>query len=306
MHAYFGKPEFTQVLQAELVNPQCFLEQGLFLTPEKQNPAFWIDQWSDVQRVSFDSISQAAEILRKTGKSFGNLWFHHPINHVRRGALIQENFKKFPKFLPIKFPLEPLPAFGCFSLLDQHDLIFSIQPENPIPTGEYLFQEDKINPPNRAYLKLWEAFCTLGKKYPVPGETCMDLGACPGGWTWVLQSFGAEVIAVDKAPLEPKIAELPGVSLLQQSAFALDFKALPNNIQTIDWLVCDIACYPDKLLIQLKRWIESGKIKNIISTIKLQGEIDLDLLQEFKNIPGIYLRQLWHNKHELTLFWSAN
>ena len=37
-------------------------------------------------------------------------------------------------------------------------------------------------PPSRAYQKLEEAFAWMGTA-PRPGETCVDLGASPGGWT---------------------------------------------------------------------------------------------------------------------------
>ena len=57
---------------------------------------------------------------------------------------------------------------------------------------------------------------------PRPGDRCVDLGASPGGWSWVLQSLGATVLAVDKAPLAPDIARLPHIEFLKASAFALD------------------------------------------------------------------------------------
>ena len=66
---------------------------------------------------------------------------------------------------------------------------------SPFPHGEVGFVEDKAIPPNRAYLKLWEAFTLLGR-HPGAGERCLDMGASPGGWTWVLQSLGAQVLGI--------------------------------------------------------------------------------------------------------------
>ena len=61
--------------------------------------------------------------------------------------------------------------------------------------GEYEFQEDKTSPPSRAYLKLWELFTRLGH-WPRSGERVLDLGASPGGWTFVLANqLGANVVA---------------------------------------------------------------------------------------------------------------
>jgi len=322
MYAYVFKPEWLNVLklELELAGAQIMSQTDTLFLVEHEVfpvPAFCIDIWPDVQKRTVESIGQAAEILKKSGK----IWSHYPISHAGRGKLIQEKLRTPKKNFPIQFPFiqDPAKSFGVFSLLDQNQLIFCTHPENPIPGGVCEFIEDKVTPPNRAYLKLWEALIYFGE---TPGENniCMDLGACPGGWTWVLQSFGAKVIAVDKAPLDKNISKLPNVYFLEQSAFALDFKNLDfikglgcadreGAIEKIDLLVCDIACYPDKLLAQLLKWIESGKIKKIISTIKLQGEINQKVLEElnnFKNIPNIKIKQLWQNKHELTLFWRGN
>ena len=347
MYAYVFKPEWLEVLklELELAGAQIINQTDTLFLVEHEvfpAPAFCIDIWPDVQKRTFESINQAAEILKKAGK----IWSHYPISHVRRAELIQEKLRTAKKFSPISFPLSPelethLRSVSVFSLLDQNQLIFCEHAENIIPGGVYEFVENKTIPPNRAYLKLWEALIYFGET-PEKNNVCMDLGACPGGWTWVLQSFGSKVIAVDKAPLDKNISQLPGVYFLEQSAFALDFKNLaclnfvsqfagegrknhalvsPLAGETgqravvllgregvIDLLVCDIACYPDKLLTQLLKWIESGKIKKIISTIKLQGQIDEKILEDlnnFKNIPNIKIKQLWQNKHELTLFWRA-
>jgi hypothetical protein len=76
--------------------------------------------------------------------------------------------------------------------------------------GEVIFDEDKTEPPNRAYLKLWEFFTVSGAVMQ-PGALCLDLGASPGGWSWVLSRLGARVISIDKAPLAPHIAAMPRI-----------------------------------------------------------------------------------------------
>ncbi len=295
--AYLGKAEFLKELRHELQG-HIVAEHGNLLIADVQiHPAFAIDIWPDLQTVTFESINHAAKLLRQ----HGHVWFHYPISHVRRGTLIQEQMRKLPALKAVPFPPPALPKIGVFTLLDQNTMIYCAKPWKAMPTGVYQFQEDKVSPPNRAYLKLWEAL-SVSDEYPKTSEVCMDLGASPGGWTWVLQQLGADVIAVDKAPLAPNIAKLPRINELQQSAFALDFNALPD----IDWLVCDIACYPDKLLQQVQRWIDSGKVRRIISTIKLQGETDFIAIAEFQKLPNAEVLHLWHNKHELTFFWQVN
>ena len=133
----------------------------------------------------------------------------------------------------------------------------------------------------------------------------MDLGASPGGWTYVMQSLGTTVTAVDKAPLDPKIANLAGVNSLMQSAFALD----PNELDHVyDWVLSDIACYPERAYALVMKWITSGKAKQIIFTIKLQGETQLDTLKLFQAIPNACIINLFYNKHEATFFypWTAS
>ena len=157
------------------------------------------------------------------------------------------------------------------------------------------FVEDRTGPPNRAYLKLWEALVRLGR-WPGPGERCLDLGASPGGWTWVLARLGAAVVAVDKAPLDPKVAAMPGVSWRGESAFALE----PESVGAVDWLFSDIVCYPARLLRLVETWRSSGLVRNFVCTIKFQGETDHDSAAAFAAIPGAQVLHLHHNKHELT------
>ena len=137
----------------------------------------------------------------------------------------------------------------------------------------------------------------IGRR-PGPGEVCLDLGSSPGGWSWALQQMGAQVISVDKAPLAPEIARLPGIEHRQQSAFALD----PRTVGQIDWLFSDIACYPARLLALVGRWLAGDTCRNFVCTIKFQGPTDHETARRFAAIPGSQLRHLFHNKHELT--WS--
>src|SRR6185437_10472545 len=59
---------------------------------------------------------------------------------------------------------------------------------SPWPGGDAPVAIDRA-PPSRAYQKLEEAFAWLGRA-PRAGETCVDLGAAPGGWTATLLKRG--------------------------------------------------------------------------------------------------------------------
>ena len=204
---YVVKPEFLTELGGELDNTSNVIEDLVFSTHKKPEVCFAQDIWLEPQVVTFQSISEAVKILCQAGR----FWYLHPISHVRRSRLIEEQLRQYTpleRHFPIK---EEIPSIGAFSLLDQNTLVFSAKRLRKWPQGVCYFIEDKINPPNRAYLKLWEAL-TLLEKHPKPGDTALDLGASPGGWTYVMHSLGATVTAVDKAPLEPRIATLPGIN----------------------------------------------------------------------------------------------
>ena len=191
----------------------------------------------------------------------------------------------------------PAPAapLGSWTLFEANTVLAASRCTSPFPNGEMRFVEDRSGPPSRAYLKLWEALTVIGAR-PAPGEICLDLGSSPGGWSWALAQLGARIISVDKAPLAPEIARLPGVEAVAESAFALD----PRSVGPVDWLFSDIVCYPARLLALVARWLAAGACRNFVCTIKFQGETDHDTARRFAAIPGSQLRHLFHNKHELT------
>ena len=256
--------------------------------------------WIDIQSRAFQSITEAAKIL----KAHSKFWAQYGVAHFRRGELIQNSLPKW-KITARSF-LGELPKYplSSFCLEDSNTLWFSACCSSPFPNGQIQFIEDKTNPPSRAYLKLWEIF-TLSKKAPKAGEICVDLGSSPGGWTWVLANCGAIVTSVDKAELAPQVLKMKNVHAMKKDAFSIrpgDLSALGIRAEKIDWLCSDIICYPAKLYELILSWIESGRVKNFVITIKFQGETDFATLAKFRAISGSRLQHLCHNKHEVT--WS--
>ena len=288
---YLAAEGFEADLRAEL--GEVVQEHGrLLLLPGPARPTAWAaNVWHDVLRIPIVSIGEGAKALRAIQRN----WIGYNIAHHRRAELLTD---KLPVVTakPIVFP-HPVPAgvLGSWTLLDAQTILAAPRCDSPFPNGEAKFVEDRVGPPNRAYLKLWEALTRL-RRYPQPGERCLDLGACPGGWTWVLQGLGAHVVAVDKAPLDPKIAGLPNVTIRAESAFGLK----PSDIGAVDWLFSDVICYPERLYRLVNAWIESGLARNMVCTVKFQGETDFAALRLFSAIPGAQLFHLHHNKHELT------
>ena len=263
------------------------------LIGDKDVAAAWAANiWHDCVELPVTSIGAAAKALRAVQRNWA---MYAPLHH-RRAALIQERLPHVSA-KPIVFPAAaPTAPLGSWTLLAADRLLMAARCSSPFANGEVAFVEDKTGPPNRAYLKLWEALVRLGH-WPQPGERCLDLGASPGGWTWVLARLGATVVAIDKAPLDPKEVAMPGVEWRGESAFALE----PESVGAVDWLFSDIVCYPARLLRLVERWRASGLAKRFVCTIKFQGETDHESSAAFVALPKARVIHLHHNKHELTL-----
>lgn len=264
----------------------------LLVTSGGPKSAAWASNvWLAAERIEFGSIAQAASALLARQRRWA-LWSER---HHRRATLISERLPA-ESVRALHFGERPARgALGSWTLLDEGVLLASSRCSSPFAHGEVAFVEDRRAPPSRAYLKLWELF-TLTGRAPRPGELCLDLGSSPGGWSWVLSTLGASVISVDKAPLHPSVARCDNVRFLQKSAFGID----PRQHPPVDWLFSDVICYPARLLEYVQRWIASGKVKNLVCTLKFQGDTDLDAARAFAAIPGSRLLHLHHNRHELT------
>ena len=268
--------------------------------PAELPPVFWhLNTWLNPVKIEFESINEAAGALRAIQRNWAPLLF----TQFRRGSLIASKLPRISqKRRPFPWTLPDAPM-GAWTLLDAHTMLASPDCSSPFPAGVIEFEEDREGPPGRAYLKLWESLVRMGR-LPGKGEKCLDAGASPGAWTWALSRLGAEVIAVDRAPLDKSAASMPGVSFIRHDAFTIK----PEEIGPIDWLFCDVICYPARLFEWIEKWLASGLCGNFVCTIKMQGSVengvDFDTPRHFAAIPGSRVVHLYHNKHELT--WLKN
>ncbi len=269
----------------------------LALSPAPPVPVLWaLDHWTAPELLPIGSIGDAVRALRERQRN----WSHLPLLHHRRSALIAEQLppvRAAPLRPPMPAPTAPL---GAWTLLAADQLLLSTTKTSPFPNGMASFVPDRTGPPSRAYLKLWEACARLGD-WPQPGQDCLDLGASPGGWSWAIAMLGARVTAVDRAPLDPRVAAMPGVRFRQGSAFALDPAAEP----LVDWLFSDVIAYPARLLALVRRWTEAGTAARVVCTLKFQDPTDHAAAEAAAALPGARVLHLSHNRHELTLLWRA-
>ena len=298
IHSAYLAPEGLSESLLKEIDGVIAVHDRLILSSKPFVNAHWAQNiWKNPVTLPIDSINDAAKKLKSIQRNWGLYSFTmHRRAQLIQGKLNSKKFKAQP--FPSSFSDGPL---GSWCLLDESTVLASADCTSPFPNGEPSFIEDKDGPPNRAYLKLYEALAFAGKT-PVEGEFCIDVGGSPGGWAWVIQKCGAEVLCIDRSPLNEKITDLKGVSFEKRDAFSLLPAEFIEKGQSVNWLFSDVICYPEKLYDWVSIWIDSGICKNFICTIKLKGEPEMAIIKKFAAISDSKVIHLFYNKNELTFF----
>lgn len=157
--------------------------------------------------------------------------------------------------------------------------------------------------PSSAHKKLREVEIRLARPIAA-GETCVDLGGSPGGWSWVALSRGATVHAVDRSPLRADLMSNPRLTFTKGDAFSFE------PPQPVDWLLCDVIAFPQRTLELLDQWLTAGWCRWFCVTIKFRGRQDDVILEHVKEMlkrhgAEFTLRQLDANRNEVTAFGTA-
>lgn len=290
--AYLAPEGFEHLLERELkgvtdIYGRLYVAEG---GPQK---VLWCQNvWLNPRVIPITSVGDAAAKLKTLQRS----WWPYSFRHHRRCELIQKalpHVSAKPLHFLQKVPSSPL---GSWTLIDEKTVLASPQCSSPMPNGAWNFVEDKENPPSRAYLKLWEFFTRFGV-HPTKDDLCLDLGASPGGWTFVLAELAKEVVAFDRSVLSDNVMALPNVSFIKKDAFSVDI----GEFKDLRWVFSDVICYPEKLLLFAQKCLEKAPDANFVFTIKLQGDDNSEAIRGFAKLPGdvVHLSQ---NKHELTWF----
>lgn len=169
--------------------------------------------------------------------------------------------------------------------------------------------------PSRSYLKVEEAYIVLGLE-PQPGETVMDLGAAPGGWSYSAAKRGAKVVALDNGPLKGGALNHPLIEhrLLDafkfQPSFAKATEGTASQPMAFDWLFCDLVEEPHHVMQNIVQpWLANGWCRHFVINLKF-GHVDaIKLLAEVRAAgspfadlaTGLLIRHLYHDREEFTL-----
>ncbi len=206
-------------------------------------------------------------------------------------------------------PTHPRPTLIAQMLLrDAENLWLSIAPTIPLPTGAtwpsplpagLAAVADDPLAPSSAFRKLEEAFACMGR-WPGLGDTAVDLGAAPGGWSRVLLRYRADVIAVDRSPLAASLMADPKMNWLRGDAF----KFRPH--EPVDWLVSDVAAYPERVVELLDVWCGGKQARSMVVQMKFKGATDWAALDEALAVAlrhgfAARARHFFNDKNEVTL-----
>ena len=166
--------------------------------------------------------------------------------------------------------------------------------------------------PSRSTLKLEEAINTFltptqQKELLQADATAVDLGACPGGWTYQLVQRKMHVEAVDNGAMDEALMATGLVTY----APADGFKYQPQYGK-VDWLVCDMIEQPNRVAQLMAQWLVDGWATNAIFNLKLpmkqrftamqnaQVEIEKQLKQAGLSFTW-QAKHLYHNRDEVTV-----
>ena len=165
--------------------------------------------------------------------------------------------------------------------------------------------------PSRSTLKLDEAFLLLmsdaerAERIKL-GMRAVDLGACPGGWTYQLLRRGMSVVAIDHGRIDEALMRTGRVTHLRSDGF----KYVPDK--PVDWLVCDMVESPLKVAALAAAWFKEKRCHSAVINLKLPMQTRAQTLFQCRAllqaaVPDGVLRikQLYHDREEITVLMLA-
>ncbi len=166
--------------------------------------------------------------------------------------------------------------------------------------------------PSRSTLKLEEAFHVFIPRAEwdtrlASGMWAVDLGACPGGWTYQLVKRSMFVHAVDNGMMAESLMDTGQVKHHMEDGFKFE----PPR-KNVTWIVCDMIEKPARVAQLMGEWIISGWAQEAIFNLKLpmKGRYD-EVLQDIENLKDflkqnkvkfrLQAKHLYHDREEITV-----
>ena len=245
--------------------------------------------------------SDAARPLAGLARSFGN---------ALRPALRREGWL-------VESPDPRLPCLHVCFLSGTH-AVLGLSPSSgtrPWPQGIARLRIPK-DAPSRSAAKLEEALETMMSaeertRWLQPGMTAADLGAAPGGWSFILARRHVRVTAIDNGPIQPALLESGLVEHLRADGFTW------QPARPLEWMVCDMVEQPRRVAARMSDWFVQGWCRRAIFNLKLpmkkrRAEVQANLADFHARCEaaGVAVqtraRQLYHDREEITvLAWTG-
>lgn len=228
---------------------------------------------------------------------------------MRAQRILKGEEHRSPQVIHVLF-IAPGCCYAGYSYRDNHSPFYMGIPRLRFPPDA----------PSRSMLKLEEAFHVfipadewderLGS-----GMYAVDLGACPGGWTYQLVKRSMMVHAVDNGTMDEALMATGQV--IHHRADGFRFEPPRNNVY---WLVCDMVEKPSRVAQLAADWLVKGWCREAIFNLKLpmkkryeEVSQNLRLLIDHLQVNGVHgevhAKQLYHDREEVTVharrFWSA-
>lgn len=160
----------------------------------------------------------------------------------------------------------------------------------------------RYEPISRAYYKAAEAIAWSG--FPMqPGDLVVEIGSAPGGACGRLLELGMQVIGVDPAEMDPRVAKHPKFRHLRARAGDLPRK----TFRGAKWMLVDSNVRPEKTLVTVENIVANSRtdFRGLLLTMKIGDYDALDLIQQWRstierwNPVSIDVRQLARNRVEV-------
>lgn len=255
-------------------------------------------------RVEVADTNESKELLKFCRK------FTVPLRAALRQAGILLNHESAKQPVVHVFFIAPGHCYVGYSLSNNNSPFFMGIPRLRFPADA----------PSRSTLKLEEAFHVFipadeWDERLASGMYAVDLGACPGGWTYQLVQRSMMVHAVDNGPMAPALMDSGQVMHHREDGFK--YRPTRNNVY---WLVCDMVEKPVRVARLMGEWLVNGWCREAIFNLKLpmkkryeEVSQNLSMLAALLSENGInaqiQARHLYHDREEVTVhvrrIWSA-
>lgn len=247
-------------------------------------------------RVEVADTNESKELLKFCRK------FTVPLRAALRDAGVLANYETPKRPVVHVFFIAPGCCYTGYSYSNNNSPFYMGIPRLKFPADA----------PSRSTLKLEEAFHVFipadeWDERLANGMWAVDLGACPGGWTYQLVKRNMWVYSVDNGPMAQSLMDTGQVTWLREDGFK--FRPTRSNIS---WMVCDMVEKPAKVAALMAQWLVNGWCRETIFNLKLPmkkryEEVSHNLayiqaqLDEHGINAQIQARQLYHDREEVTV-----